>query len=185
MFSFPFANTGSSSSTSSSGAIGNSNYNKGMSLLNRAGGIANTAMGIYANRVRSRMQTNRLNIESMFDDLQASQIETNAIAQSNAIKNQLLDNMSSATAMFANSGKDVASADRMNVVSRSNALNDILNVNSQSKLSAIQAKSSASNKRTQAKIASASGKFDRAGMRTDLFKQGVDFVYGAKGLIGG
>lgn len=55
MFSFPFMSDSSSESSQSNQGM---SFNKGMSLLNRAGGLANTASGIYANRARSRMGVN-------------------------------------------------------------------------------------------------------------------------------
>lgn len=182
MFSFPFMSNSQEDSSQKNQSLG---YSKGMSLLNRAGGIANTAMGIYANRVRSRMGENRFNLNAMWDDLEAKSIETNAIAQSNYIKNQLLDNMASATALFANSGKDVESAGVLHDIGRKNAMTDVLNVQDQGRLGAIQSRSSALTNRTNAAMTRASGQFERAGMRTKLASQGLNFLFGARGLMGG
>lgn len=182
MFSFPFMSGSSSESSQSNQGM---SFNKGMSLLNRGGGLANTAAGIYANRARSRMGVNRFNLAAMFDDLEAKQIETNAVAQSNYIKNQLLDNMASATALFANSGKDVASAGILHDISRKNAMTDVLNTQDQGSLGAIKARSSAVSNRANAKITDAFGRFGRAGMKTKLASEGLNFLFGARGLIGG
>lgn len=182
MFSFPFMSGSSSESSQSNQGM---SFNKGMSLLNRAGGLANTASGIYANRARSRMGVNRFNLAALMDDLEAKQIETNAVAQSNYIKNQLLDNMASATALFANSGKDVASAGVLHDISRKNAMTDVLNTQDQGRLGAIQARSSAVSNRANAKITDAFGRFERSGMKTKLASEGLNFLFGARGLIGG
>lgn len=182
MFSFPFM---SDLKTDSPKIPQSTRMLKGLSLLNRGGGLANTASGIYANRARSRMGVNRFNLEALMDDLEAKQIETNAVAQSNYIKNQLLDNMASATALFANSGKDVASAGVLHDISRNNAMTDILNTQDQGRLGAIKARTSAVSNRANAKITDAFGRFERSGMRYNLIKEGANFLYNARGLIGG
>ncbi|AIK95912.1 hypothetical protein [Candidatus Odyssella acanthamoebae] len=158
-------------------------YAKGLSLLNRAGSMVNTGMGLYANRVASSMAANRLNMSAMWQQLQASNIETNAAEQSNAIRNELLNNMASTNAFFAARGFDVSSAEDANIVSRRRAGNDLLNLRSQSKLDAIAMRAAAAQTRSDASVGRAMGRFERAGIEGDLFKQGVNFVSGLRGLL--
>ncbi|MBW8308082.1 MAG: hypothetical protein K0M45_00310 [Candidatus Paracaedibacteraceae bacterium] len=158
-------------------------YAKGLSLLNRAGGMVNTAMGLYANRLASSMATNRLNMSALWQELQASNIETNATEQSNAIRNELLNNMASTNALFAARGFDISSAEGANIISRRRAGNDLLNIQSQAKLDAIATRAAAAQTRSDASMTRAMGRYERPGMKGELFKQGVNFVSGLRGLL--
>lgn len=160
-----------------------SRYAKGMSLMNRAGSMMNTGMGIYANKISTSMAANRLDMSALWQQLQANNIETNAAEQSNAIRNELLNNMASTNALFAAKGFDIASAEGANIESRRRAGNDLLNVKNQSKLDAISTRAAAAQTRSDAQVTRAMGRFERAGMRGEQFKQGLRFVSGLRGLL--
>ena len=64
-------------------------------------------------------------------------------------------------------------------------MTDVLNTQDQGRLGAIQARSSAVSNRANAKITDAFGRFERAGMKTKLASEGLNFLFGARGLIGG
>jgi hypothetical protein len=165
------------------GRFGN-RLSKGMSLLNRVGAAANTGMALYANAVRSEMQASQAKMRGLWGMLQADQIGINAQQTSNAIREQLLKNMSAATAMFAGKGFDVEGAELANIVSRRNAMQDIHAVQAQSRMSTIASRAAAQQQFTDARIARELGRFERGRMIGDLGRQLGNIYFQGRGLLG-
>lgn len=175
LFSSMMSSGGSDGSSQFLQSMGQMQGDRGIaSILNQAGGLFETRSAIHANRLASMMQKNRLNMQAMWQDLQGQNIETTALAQSNAIREQLMRNIASTNAAFAGKGFDISGADRINIESRRQAMGDVLTTTAQGRLGAIQSRLAAQRSRADARISSIMGRAQRAGMRGQMWMQGAD-----------
>lgn len=122
-------------------------------LVTSATSLLNTGVSAYASYQSSVIQSNFMKLQARQHELQANQERLKGIQQSNTLREQLLNNLSSATAMFSSSGVGVGSRSAQALAARNISVSrrDIGQVQSNAELRALSAESSAISQRYGAK----------------------------------
>lgn len=130
------------------------------SIFNSSISLINTGASAYASFTASNIKANILKMQSRQNELQAKQEKLKGVQQSNILREQLLNNLSSANAMFASHGIDVGSRSARAIAARSttNVRKDIELLQSNAEIRAAAAESGAIDKMFAAKSTKISGR---------------------------
>lgn len=136
------------------------------SIINSSASLINTGVSAYASFQAANIKSNILKMQARQNDLQAKQERLKGVQQSNILREQLLNNLSSATAIFSARGVDVGSRSATALAARNitNVRKDIDLLQSNAEIRATGAEIKAIDKIGAAKSATISG-------RTEVAKQ--------------
>lgn len=143
--------------SSNSSALSDANKKQ---IFNSAVSLINTGVSAYASYQSSVIASNFMKLQARQQKVQADQERLKGIQQSNILKEQLLNNLSSATSIFAAGGVGVGSRSAQALAARNISVNrrDIDQVQSNAELKALGAESNAISKQYAAKSARITGR---------------------------
>lgn len=130
------------------------------STINSATSLLNTGISSYTSYQASVIESGFMKLKATQHELQANQERLKGVQQSNILREQLLSNLSSATAMFSSSGVSVGSRSARALAARNVSVSrkDIGQVQSNAELRALGAESNAISARSSAKSAKITGR---------------------------
>lgn len=129
-------------------------------IFNSSASLINTGASMYASFQAANIKSNILKMQARQQELQGKQERLKGVQQSNILRQQLLNNLSSANAMFASRGVDVGSRSAQSIAARStsNVRKDIELLQSNAEIRAAAAEAGAIDKMFAAKSTQISGR---------------------------
>ena len=133
--------------------------NRTSELFNSGASLLNTATSAYSSYQSSLIQSSMLKMQAAQQDIQARQERIKGVQQSNILREQLLENLSAANALFSARGVDVGSRSALAIAARNStvARKDIEAAKNNAEMRAIGAETQASTLRSSAKSVKSSG----------------------------
>lgn len=163
----------SSSSSSVGGSVGaniasthiastQSFFERNEDTFKSAASLLNTSVSAYASYQSSIIKSNMMKIQARQKELQARNERLKGVQQSNILREQLLNNLSSVTAILSARGVDVGSRSATALAAKNitTARKDIDMIQSNAELRALGAETTAGTKRIGAVAARSKGRSD-------------------------
>ena len=160
----------SSSSHSVGGSVGaniastQNFFERNEDTFKSAASLLNTSVSAYASYQSSIIKSNMMKIQARQQELQARNERLKGVQQSNVLREQLLNNLSSATAIFSARGVDVGSRSATALAAKNitTSRKDIERIQENAELRASGAELTAGTKRIGAVAATSKGRSDVA-----------------------